>query len=96
MMVTEGGGDGSFAAAGGAVACGGDGCCELWSVGGTLALSSARDETAAKAAHAIAMKMNRTLARMRPPEVLDPKGHQVRKRIGCCVLLVQCASTIDT
>src|ERR1700682_2838435 len=87
MMVTEGGGDGSFGAAGGAVACGGDGCCELWSVGGTLGLSSARDETAAKAAHAIAMKMNRTLARMRPPEVLDPKGHQVRKRIGCCMAI---------
>jgi hypothetical protein len=59
-------------------------------------LSSARDETAAKAAHAIAMKMNRTLARMRPPEVLDPKGHQVRSGSAVAWLLVQCASTIDT
>src|SRR5258708_9882695 len=76
MMVTEGGGAGSFGAAGGAVFCGWGGGGELCSAGGVAGFSSAQDAAATEIANATATNANRGLGRIRPPEVLDPKGHQ--------------------
>src|SRR5258708_40102634 len=64
MMVTEGGGAGSFGAAGG-----------FGMAGGGPASFCAQEAPTAVVAKATAIKMNRRLARIRPPELLrDPNG----------------------
>jgi hypothetical protein len=74
-MVTEGGGAGSFGAAGGVVFCAG-GCV---AAGGEAQLSCcAEDGAGFTIANAIATNMMKCLARIRPPEMLDAKQHGLR------------------
>src|SRR6266403_2273293 len=79
MMVTEGGGAGSFGAAGGFGMAGGaafcccGGCGALGSACGEPASFCAQEAPTADVAKATAIKMNWRLARIRPPELLDPK-----------------------
>src|SRR6266404_4417132 len=78
MMVTEGGGAGSFGAAGGFGMAGGaafcccGGCGALGSACGEPASFCAQEVATADVAKATAIKMNWRLARIRPPELLDP------------------------
>src|SRR5258708_40029837 len=70
MMVTEGGGAGSFGAAGG-----------FGSPWGGPASFCAQEAPTAVVAKATAIKMNRRLARIRPPELLhDPNGPRSKSR----------------
>src|SRR6266403_6142002 len=78
MMVTEGGGAGSFGAAGGFGMAGGaafcccGGCGALGSACGEPASFCAQEAPTADVAKATAIKMNWRLARIRPPELLNP------------------------